>query len=199
MGEARRGRPSVADERRRQIVDAFIGLIAAHGLDRVGLDDVAAAAGVKRSALRHFIGNRDALVTATVHELRRRYEATIRGIVPESAGADQLIRALFSDDWVQGFEDEDVVFDALLHEATRSVDGPGEVRQAYDLLIAELEAALHRDHPAAPLIDVRNAAYSITCLIEHNTTMQRLGYPRARSAGALATALRIAHDIGRPR
>lgn len=193
---ARVGRPSVADERRRQIVEAFIRLIAENGLERVGLDDVAAAAGMKRPALRHFIGNRDALVAATVEELRCRYEETIRSVVPEAASAEQLIRALFSDDWVNGMGDEDVVFDALLHEATRTADGQGDVRRTYDALISEIEAALRRDHPNTALADVRDTAYAITCLVEHNTTMQRLGYPRARSAGALAAALRLARHLG---
>jgi AcrR family transcriptional regulator len=193
---ARVGRPTVADQRRRQIVEAFIRLIAAKGLERVGLDEVAAAAGVRRPALRHFVGNRRELIEVTVAELCRRYEATIRGLAPGTPRAEQLVRALFSDDWVHGGADEDLVFNALLHEAARNEGTAGEIRRAYDVLLAEIESALRRDYPGAPSSEVRDAAYAITCLVEHNATMQHIGYPRARSAGTLAAALRIAHRLG---
>jgi AcrR family transcriptional regulator len=190
----RAGRPSVATERRGQIIDAFIRLVASHGLEGVGLDDVAAAAGMKRPALRHFVGNRDELIAATVDELRRRYEATVRALAPERPTAEALIRALFSEQWVRGLATEDAVFSALLHEATRDGSGREDVRRAYDVLLDALEEALRRDHPAASVRELRDAAYAIACLVEHNTAMQRLGYPRARSAGALTAALRLARQ-----
>jgi AcrR family transcriptional regulator len=193
---ARVGRPSVAEERRRQIVDAFIRLVAERGLERVALDDVAAEAQVKRPALRHFIGSRDALVVATVEELRRRYEATIRGIAGGAPDGERLVHALFSDDWVHGFAAEDLVFDALLHEATRDETGRGEVRRTYDLLLAEIEAALRRSHPGAGIAVVRDVAYAIVCLVEHNTLMQRIGYPSARSAGVRKAALELTARVG---
>jgi hypothetical protein len=45
----RAGRPSVAPQRRAEIVDAFIRLVAERGLEAVTLDRVAAEAGVRRA------------------------------------------------------------------------------------------------------------------------------------------------------
>lgn len=57
------GRPSVAVERRRQILEAAIRCIAAHGLAGTTLDRVAEEAGMARGHVRHFAGNRDDVLT----------------------------------------------------------------------------------------------------------------------------------------
>ena len=69
QGPQRVGRPSVRDERRKQIVDSFIELVAVKGLEHVSLDEVAGKAGVQRAALRHFVGNRDELTAAAIIEI----------------------------------------------------------------------------------------------------------------------------------
>lgn len=56
-----RGRQS-----RDRIVECAADLIAAHGIERVGLDDVLSAAGVGKGQLYHYFADRDALVEAAV-------------------------------------------------------------------------------------------------------------------------------------
>lgn len=53
------GRPSVAAERRRQILEAAIRCIAAKGFAGTTLDGIAEEAGMARGHVRHFAGNRD--------------------------------------------------------------------------------------------------------------------------------------------
>lgn len=53
------GRPSVAAARRRQILEAAIRCIAAHGMSGATLDRIADEAGMARGHVRHFAGNRD--------------------------------------------------------------------------------------------------------------------------------------------
>lgn len=57
----RRGRES-----RDRIVERTAELIAERGIERVGLDDVLAAAGVGKGQLYHYFADRDALVEAAV-------------------------------------------------------------------------------------------------------------------------------------
>lgn len=57
------GRPSLAVERRRQILEAAIRCIAAHGLAGTTLDGIAEEAGMARGHVRHFAGNREAILT----------------------------------------------------------------------------------------------------------------------------------------
>lgn len=58
-------RPSVADERREQIVEATLRTIAEHGISGTTLDRIADAAGMSRGHVRHFAGNRDRLLLET--------------------------------------------------------------------------------------------------------------------------------------
>ncbi|HKT57494.1 MAG TPA: TetR/AcrR family transcriptional regulator [Microbacterium sp.] len=56
------GRPSVAPQRRRQIVDATIQCMASHGVSGTTLERIADTAGMARGHIRHFAGNRDELL-----------------------------------------------------------------------------------------------------------------------------------------
>ena len=59
------GRPSVAAERRGQILDATMATIAEHGIHGTTLDRIADAVGMSRGHVRHFVGNRDRLLLDT--------------------------------------------------------------------------------------------------------------------------------------
>lgn len=191
-GAARRvGRPSMRLERRRQIVSAFIDLVAERGLERVTLADVAEAAGVQRAQLRHFIGNREDLVLAAVDELTRRYEVSAARMgVGEEPTIDQLISLLFSDELSRDQPVETAAFDALLAEAVLHPDGRGAVVGGYDMLLGQLASALRREYPGAPIARIRDLAYVVLCLVEQNTTLQQLGYPRVRQLAARNAARR---------
>lgn len=55
-------RPSVADERREQIIEATLRTISEHGISNTTLDRIADTAGMSRGHVRHFAGNRDKLL-----------------------------------------------------------------------------------------------------------------------------------------
>ncbi|KJL32303.1 TetR/AcrR family transcriptional regulator [Microbacterium azadirachtae] len=58
-------RPSVATERREQILDATMNTIAEHGISGTTLDRIADTVGMSRGHVRHFVGNRDQLLLDT--------------------------------------------------------------------------------------------------------------------------------------
>ena len=58
-------RPSVALERREQIIEATMTTIAEHGISGTTLDRIADAVGMSRGHVRHFVGNRDRLLLDT--------------------------------------------------------------------------------------------------------------------------------------
>ena len=63
------GRPSVADARRRQVLEAAIRVLATNGLAATTLDGIAAEAGMARGHVRHFAGNRDEILTTAAQLL----------------------------------------------------------------------------------------------------------------------------------
>lgn len=182
------GRPSVATERKAAIVEAFIVAVGEGGLEAVTLDEVASRAGVQRPALRHFVGNRAALVDAALTELTTRYRDVVAGLCGEQPALDPLLDALFSRQWSLGMRAENRAFDALCREALVQEGTRGRVRETYDVLLHELSAALGREYPQARATDVGDVAYAIACLSEHNVFMQQVGYPEGRAAGARRAA-----------
>ena len=73
---ARRGRKSIAGERRAQILDAFRSCAVRSGLEKASLREVAEEAGLPVSNLHHFFKNRDEMVS----ELEKRI---IGGIIED--------------------------------------------------------------------------------------------------------------------
>ncbi|MGF1645915.1 MAG: TetR/AcrR family transcriptional regulator [Kineosporiaceae bacterium] len=187
--ETRRpGRPSLAGERRAQVLDAFLTLVGEHGLEAVTLDRVAQAAGVQRPVIRHFVGNRADLVRQAIGRLSEWYEAEVRTAVGAAPNVDALLDLLFGDTWTQGLSAHDRAFDALLLEATRDAGTAAAVRRAYAMLLDEVAAALQRESPRAGESLVRDTAYAVVCLAEHNATMIALGHPPALAAAARRAA-----------
>ena len=58
------GRPSLAEARREEILDAFARCVIRYGLEGSSLERIAEEAGMRRSILRHYVGNRIDLVRA---------------------------------------------------------------------------------------------------------------------------------------
>lgn len=192
---APRGRPSLVAERRRQIFDAFIDLIAARGLEAVSLDDVARAAGVQRSVVRHYAGNRADLIRDTVEALSDRYERMIRAEIGTHPTADRIVEFLFSDRWESGKATEDRAMDELLREATRDDTTRRRIKATFDLLIDELAAAIQTRHPRAAPQAVQECAFTIVCLAEQNVFMRSLGYPTTATAAAVNLSRRLIDEL----
>lgn len=185
------GRPSLAADRRHQVLDAFIGLIARRGLEDVTLDDVARGAGVQRSVVRHYVGNRQDLIGAAVEVLVDRYQASIRTALGAQPSLEDLLGYLFSPSWTAGLPAEGRALDVLLQEAARSDSTRQRVLRAYQLLVGEVAAAIGRKHPDLGPETLEDGAYQVVCLAEFNATLQTLGFSSARSAGARAAAADI--------
>lgn len=189
------GRPSLMALRRGQIVDAFIALVARNGLEAVTLDDISAAANVQRSSVRHFVGNRNQLIAAAIVELSERYARSIREAAGGVGGIDELIAMMFSPDWLADIDDTDRALRSLVEEAVRDEQLVDHVRRAVDALMAEIQAALRRDLPEVPAAQIRETAYSLVCLVEHNKFMQRLGYPTSLSKAAARSARALVGEL----
>lgn len=191
------GRPSVAEARRTQILAAFVKLLGERGLANLTLDDVAAEAGLQRTVVRHFVGNRDHLVLTATEHLIGRYTASIREAIGEEPSARTIIDHLFGREWVVSQVSEDRALDELFQEAARSTSTRTQLRGAYLMLANEIAAAIRRSAPTLDLPTVEDAAYEIVCLAEFNVTLQRLGFPRPRSEACRKLALEIVDKLNR--
>ncbi len=160
------------------------------------LDDVAAAAGMQRSVVRHYVGNRTDLVRAAVEVLTGRYEESIRSAVGDAPTVERWLDLMFGQSWVSGMGNEDRALDVLLHEAVRDPVTRDLIKAMYELLVDEMAQLIRAEHPGATATAARHVAYQIVCLAEHGVTMQQLGFAPEYSRAARQQAGRLVDELG---
>ncbi|MET0861948.1 MAG: TetR family transcriptional regulator [Microbacterium sp.] len=154
-------RPSVAVERREQIIEATMSTIAEVGIRGATLDRIADAVGMSRGHVRHFVGNRDRLLLDTAITVFADDSGEVGSIIPgsvsELAGA---LDYLFGPEFNSPDRENAVVLGLV--ELSRTSPAIAEVlTTAYTatrLQLAELVAA---DHPDATSDACATAAYGI--------------------------------------
>lgn len=147
---------------------------------------------MQRTALRHFVGNRDQLTSAAIVEITRR--ALVDLDTPLTLG--ELTAMLFNARRIEKFDVVDRAWTELLPEAMRAAETRAVIKACYDQLLLLISTTLQRTHPDAPQARIADTAYAIACMAEHNYTFQRLGYPRARCDGLRHAALTLAQQLG---
>jgi len=189
----------MAVERSAQVIGAFVALIGERGLEAVTLDDVARAAGVDRTVIRHYVGNRQDLIWAAVDHLAVRYERASRDALGDDPSLDRWLALLFGGGW--GTAVDDAAFDVLIQEAIRDDALRERMRAGYAVLVDAVADAVRGVAPQASRRATVDVAYSIVCLAEQNLTMQALGFPHARATAARRAARALADALpneGRP-
>ena len=114
-------RPSMAAQRREEILDALERCILEESLESTSLERLAEKANMKRSILRHYIGNRDDIIIA----LSERYHAMhmmqwfqTSESLPTQYSIETLIEILFAKRDKQYIQ-KSIVADAIFAQAKR--------------------------------------------------------------------------------
>lgn len=176
-------------------MNAFIELVAENGTAAVPLDAVASRAGVARTAIRHFVGNRADLIELAVVELVARYREMIDATVGPDPDPEAPVAMLFADGWIHQRPVEDRAFDPLVVEARGNSETQALVGGAFTHLVDAVRSALAKRSSSAAAKELTDAAYLIVCLSEHNVVLQNLGFDATRSRAAEAHALGIVADV----
>lgn len=96
------GRPSLKDERREQIMQAFERCVARYGLEGATLERVAEDADLARALIRHNVGNRDDLIDELVERFLSRSVASIDEMIaalPADNRLETMVHWLFDPDY----------------------------------------------------------------------------------------------------
>ncbi len=176
------GRPPVAAQRREQIFDAVEQCVLELGLARTTLEAIADRAGMTRSAIAYFVGNRDDVIDTAVARSVQRFVATMRSTIETAPPREQLERfvdyVLASDKRRAGLI---TIIDALIAHAHHDEHAREQLRTAYiDLQRFIEQITAHRFPEAAPADRAAVATGLILLLRE---------FDRVRSLGATDTPL----------
>jgi len=184
------GRPSLADERRPQILRAFEACVLKYGIEGSSLERIAEEADLPRSLIRHYCGNREDLTRALIDGIIDRTVSFYRDIIGR-AGAAGGTRALV--DYLMGVEfadrRDDALIDALMAVSHRDPRVREQLREKYGAFERSVRRELRGAFPAADAANVRATAYALMCLAVGNASMHDLEMPARGSHDARRIAM----------
>ncbi len=169
------GRKSLSEERTTEITQAFIRAVGKHGLD-VSLEQVADEAGMSRSIIRHYIGNREDAMNTLITRITEGYLQELREantIIPQPARVGAIMDYLFAE--ADSDEYEKLLFTALMSVRDRYPQARATLRSMMDEIIAMFAKDLRETFPAADAHLCQGTAFSIVALALSTESLLALG------------------------
>lgn len=187
-------RPSVAQERRAQIIEATLRTIAAHGISSTTLDRIADEAGMSRGHVRHFVGNRDRLLADTARYFYADEDTGNPVILPASAASvSEALEHLFGDQFQESSDDNAIVL-GFVDLARTSEPIAAILTEAYGSALDDLIRFIAVEYPNAPEASrtvvaqgILTAALGSVFIGDFDPTTQRTVRSRAAAEALLTT------------
>jgi len=192
------GRPSLADTRRPQILRAFEDCVLKYGLEGSSLERIAEQAGVRRSLIRHYFGNKDELAEALVAGIIERTIAESQDLANatgEQPGAEALAGYLTGSRFAD--KRDDALVDALMAASHRDAGLRAQLRRKYRAFQRAIEQQLRSSFPAATTDHVRATAYSLMCLAVGSASMHDIELPDSARSYARQSAIQLIDSLRR--
>ncbi|MBX3196473.1 MAG: TetR family transcriptional regulator [Microbacteriaceae bacterium] len=197
------GRPSVAEERRRQILEAAIRCLSRHGLSATTLDGIAAEAGMARGHVRHFAGNRDDILTGAAlllyygdlpdPEQIATGAHTGTFLPPDTNSIEAALDYLFGELAAPGPENAAAL--ALVDAGRTNQRIHAVVSGAYLSSEVELAALIGGAAPRASTDDVASVAYGVVALALGNVFMSDIEVSDEHTRRARNNAERLVNGL----
>lgn len=189
------GRKSLAEERREEILAAFERCIGRHGID-VPLELIADEAGVKRSLIRHYLGNRDELVNQVIGRIADAYPRRVVELLDQAQarGTEGLLDLFFASGVTTSHWD-DVIHAVVSTAQGRYPWARQQVAQMIGTIIERVAHQLGQLFPDAAPAACYQAAYGIMCLVQANEELRWLGLDPAHTLLARASAARLLAEL----
>lgn len=187
-------RPSIKDERREQILEAFETCAARYGLEGATLERIAEEAGLARALIRHNVGNKEDLTDALVERFLTRSKAVNKAMLtalPEAQRALALIDMLFDPAHVD--TQFMLLCEALIAAAADNPELAKKMRQWTVDFVGVVEDAIKGDFPKAKKSQVTAVAAGVTGIYFNVTSLTPLGsMPKLEKSSREAALLLIA-------
>lgn len=186
------GRPSLAEQRRAQILRAAAQSVARYGLAGSTQERIATVAGMSRSHIRHYAGNRDQLIDALWDHVITPYFDSMRAALADRAPGERLhalVDFLFGPQMARN--DDDLVIEAFISGAMHDVRLRGRIYDSYSRLEREIARTIRDAIPGCESAESLQLAYALICMAFGNSTLAPLPFPASRRAGMKTTAVQM--------
>ena len=156
-------RPSMAPQRIEEILDALELCILEHGIQATSLENIADKAQMKRTILRHYIGNRDDIICALSKRWLDKYSQQWQEVLawlPTQNTAEALVDSLFT---VHSKEmvNNAVIGEAIFSEAKRLAPVKQDQQHIMAEFIEHLSQVFSAAYPNAEQQKVQLVAHGI--------------------------------------
>jgi AcrR family transcriptional regulator len=190
------GRKSRAEERREEILAAFERCIGRDGID-VPLERIADEAGVQRSLIRHYLGNREDVVNQVIARIAAGYPQRVAALLQPALerGRAGVLEVFFESELVSP-EWDDVIHAVVSTAQGRYPHAKRQVAAMVGAIVDLLAAALARLYPGATDQAAREVAYGLVCIAQANAELCWLGMSDAYVALARASAEQLLDGLG---
>lgn len=170
------GRKSLKESRTAMILDAFETCIGRFGIEGSSLERIAEVAGVKRSIIRHYIGNRDQLLLALANRVVARYQtqaAEMFASLPKENRDNALLWYLFPGSNATSAQ-ELMVIESLIALSERRDDIRQIIKAWMEGYIEQMSQDLLEHHPHCSLEQCTRVAYGIIGIVFNHDSMAPL-------------------------
>jgi AcrR family transcriptional regulator len=175
----RMGRPNLTEIRTTEILDAFEHCVARYGLEGSSLERVAEEANMKRSILRHYIGNRDDLVNALAERVVTNFRTGLQAFFADTAERDRISRVLafLFPNQPSGSTESILVVEALIAAGDRYPNVRQLMLSYVEDLIQQISKELAAAYPAATNQRRWAVAYGIISICLNQESLAPLELP----------------------
>ncbi len=184
-------RAKIEDERKEQILAAFEACVIRDGLAKTTLQKVADEAGLPRSLVRYFVGNRDSMVDLLIARMIARTTeafATDRDQSP-TLSAEELVDFLF--DQAMGDDVSNSVVGELWYLAQRDEAMRKRLSALYQMLVDSLVEQMTVNGMGTTKDERRSAAYALMSLAYGDASFSFLKL----ETGGQSTARHAAYEV----
>lgn len=192
-------RKNLTAERTDEILDAFARCMVKYGLD-ASLEQVAEEAGMTRSIIRHYIGNREEVVNRLMERIAEEYLLELSE-AEKTIPHDQMIAVtldyLFRD--APGYDDYDkLIIGVMMTARERYPQAKHTLMTMLNQLVDMFAADLMEVYPQAGELRCRETAYNIMCLAMSNESFLWIGMNQAYNLAARAGAEALLRLLEQP-
>lgn len=183
------GRKDLTEKRTSEILDAFARSMIKYGLD-TSLEQVSEEAGMTRSIIRHYIGNREDVINTLIERITQEYIAELQeeaAQIPQEAMIEATLDYLFSTE--DDPEDIDkLIFDVMMTGKDRYPRAKQMLIEMFEVLVNMFVKSLQHAYPHAEESHCRDIAYSIIALAMSHETLTWMGVDARYNTAARASA-----------
>ena len=191
------GRPSLQDQRKEEVLDAFMTCVVSYGVEGATLERIATQAGLKRPLIRHHLGNRNAMVLALGEHVAQTLDSQSEALqvaLKDTRGVRPLIDALFTTH-TELDQRVNSCYQALVGSIETYPDLRNPLLESMETFYKVVQDVVQTAHPTAEHQECQVVAHGIVNLFITTDAFSPLTPPKTWGNASYRAALKLAETL----